>query len=325
MGAALETLLQRLIPYPREFDNAVKHEVLDAIGNVTVRTRLGMTIDVAQTVHSVLMEVFPMKDGNSHHPARQKFTDEDLELLQRIEHFCFELTWDACRYLQDINIVEVGARLYWVLIRFATLNRLKRLQTEALHNARRCQYICTERKTFTEGNAKLCETISDALDAFDCDSKDYAVRLTASKDLTAANLAACVDIIKTGDAVDWKSARNELRVATALAVVWKGEQIVGIGAIKRERRQYALGIASKSGVTFPPETLELGYIAISPEHRGHHLSHCIVKGLLKQYRKRVFSTTSSEYMKDTLTNTGFIRKGKEWKGRTEMLSFWERE
>jgi len=41
-------------------------------------------------------------------------------------------------------------------------------------------------------------------------------------------------------------------------------------------REYAADIAKKSGVEFPSETLELGYVAVSPDHRGHHLSqlHC---------------------------------------------------
>ena len=79
---------------------------------------------MAQSVDSVLMEVMPVKGGGLHHPAREEFSQEDQELLKRMEYAAFEMTWDACRYLRDIKIVEVAARLYWVLIRFATLNRL---------------------------------------------------------------------------------------------------------------------------------------------------------------------------------------------------------
>lgn len=325
---ALEAILQKLIPYAREFDHVVKHEVLNAVMDVTGRTRQEMPVDVAQAVDSVLMEVLPINGGSYHHPAREKFTDDDLGILKRIEHATFELSWDACRYLRDIRIVGVGARLYWVLIRFATLNRLKRLQAESLHNARYCRHICTEErmgKDFPEGHAKLGETIADALDAFECDYKDYSVKLNSPKAVSAADFDACVAIIKTGDAVDWESARAELPLASALAIARKGEEIVGVGAIKRERRRYAAGVATKSGFVFPPETLELGYVAVSPEHRGHHLSHCIVKALLKEYPKRVFATTPSAFMKDTLTNTGFVNKGKEWPGRKEMLSFWDKE
>lgn len=325
---ALEGNLQKLVPYAREFDHIVKHEVIDAVLVATGRTRQGMPLEVAQSVDTVLMEVMPIMGGGVHYPTREEFSAEDLELLKRIEHAAFEMTWDACRYLRDIEIVEVAARLYWVLIRVATLNRLKRLQSEALHNARRCRHICTEErmgKTFPEAHKQLGDAIADALDAFDYDCKGYAVKTPSPRDVSATEFAACVAVLKTGDAVDWESARDELPRASALAIVWKGKEIVGVGAIKRARHKYAAGIARKSGVEFPPETLELGYVAVSPNHRGHHLSHCIVNALLKQHRGRIFATTYDAYMKNTLTNAGFENKGKEWPGRKHMVSFWEKE
>lgn len=324
----LEGYLQKLIPYAREFDYVVKQEVLDAVMAVTGRTRQGMPLDVAQTVDAVLMEVMPVKDGGVHHPAREEFFDGDRELLKRVQHATFEMTWDACRYLRNIKIVEVGARLYWVLIRFATLNRLKRLQAECLHNVRYCRHICTEErmgKAFPEAHQKLGEVIADALNAFDYDCEGYVLKTPSAKDLSTADLASCVAIIKTGGAVDWESAQDELPQASALAIAWKGEQIVGVGAIKRERRKYAVDIAVKSSFEFPPDTLELGYVAVSPDHRGHHLSHCIVKALVKQHCGRVFATTYDARMKNTLTSAGFEKKGREWKGRKHMLSFWDKE
>jgi hypothetical protein len=287
-----------------------------------------MPHDVAQLVDSVLMAVMPVKSGGLHHPSREQFSEEDRELFKRMEHAAFEITWDACRYLRDIKVVEVASRLYWVLIRFATLNRMKRLQSEALHNARYCRHICTEErmgKTFPEAHKHLGDAIADALDAFEYGCDGYIVKMPSAKDVSAEEFAVCIDIIKAGGAVDLASAQNELPRASALAIVWKDKTIVGIGTIKRERRKYALSIAAKSGVAFPPETLELGYVAVSPEHRGYHLSHLIVRALLKKHRGRVFATTYDPYMKSTLTNAGFENKGKEWKGRTQTLSFWDKE
>lgn len=125
--------------------------------------------------------------------------------------------------------------------------------------------------------------------------------------------------------MDWQSARRELPLAYALAIAWKGNEIVGVGAIKRQRRRYAAGVATKSGIEFPPETLELGYVAVSPEHREHHLSNCIVRALLKQHTGRLFATTYNEYMKNVLIQAGFEKKGKDRKGRKYALSFWDRE
>jgi hypothetical protein len=55
------------------------------------------------------------------------------------------------------------------------------------------------------------------------------------------------------------------------------------------------------------------------------LSDCIVRVLLKKASGRLFATTSSPYMKDTLLRFGFVDKGKEWKSKKGMLSFWQKE
>jgi GNAT superfamily N-acetyltransferase len=236
------------------------------------------------------------------------------------------MTWDACRYLRDIEVVEVCARLNWYLIRFTTLNKLRSLQSECLHNLRYARSMCTEErkgKSFPEAQQKLSWEIRDALDAFEC--KGYAVTTPAVNKLGPSEIAACLAIIKTGEAVDLMSAKRELPLAKAVALAWKDKQIVGVGAIKRERREYAAGVAKRGGVEFPSQTLELGYVAVAPEHRGHHLSDCLIKALLKQHKGRLFATTYSEYMKDALIRADFRTGGKEWKGRKFMLSLWLRE
>jgi hypothetical protein len=322
----LDEYLDKLLPYAREFDDTVKHEVLDAVMDVTGRTRMGMPAQVARSVDTVLLEVMPVKGGGFNYPSWKLFSESDLELLKRIEHATFEMTWDACRYLRDIEVVDVCARLYWYLIRFTTLNRLRSLQSECLHNVRYARSRCAEErngKAFPEAQKKLTWEIRDALDAFECEG--YAVTTPAARKLEPSEVAACLAIIKTGDAVDVMWAKRELPVARAIALAWKDKQIVGVAAIKRARREYAVGIGAKSGVDFPPETLELGYVAVVPEHRGHHLSDCLIKALLKQHKGQLFATTSSEYMKDALIRADFRTAGKEWKGRNFMLSLWLRE
>jgi GNAT superfamily N-acetyltransferase len=323
---ALDEYLDRLMPYAREFDDSVKDEVLDAVMEVTGRTKLGMPAKVAQSVDTVLLEVMPVKGGGFNYPAREPFSERELELLKRIEHAVFEMTWDACRYLRDIEVVAVCARLYWYLIRFTTLNKLQRLQSECLHNVRYARSRCAEErngKTFPEAHRKLSWEIRDALDAFECEG--YEVTTPAPSKVGSSEIAACLAIIETGEAVDLMSAKRELPLASALALAWKDKQIVGVGAIKRERREYAAGVAEKSGVEFPSETLELGYVAVAPEHRGHHLSDCLIQALLKLHKARLFATTYSEHMKDALIRADFRTAGKEWKGRKFMLSLWLRE
>lgn len=167
---AVEGYLQKLIPYAREFDHVVKHEVLNVVSDVTGRAWRGMPLVVAQSIETLLVEVMPMRAGGLLYPGREEISKDDLELLQRIEHATFDITWNACRYLRDIKVVEVAAHLYWALIRFATLNGLKRFQSECLDNACRCQQTCTEErmgKTFPEAHKRLEEQIADALDVSD--------------------------------------------------------------------------------------------------------------------------------------------------------------
>jgi hypothetical protein len=169
---SLEGFLEKLSPYAREFDYSVKHEVLTAIREVTGRTRHGMTVPVARAVDSLLTEIMPMGDGGIFYPSRTEITRDDQKLLSRIEQYTFEITWDACRYLHDLKLVEIGAHLYWTLIRVATLNRLQHFQSHCVSRARHCQHICMEGRSgnvFQEGYDRLEQEISDALDVSDSD------------------------------------------------------------------------------------------------------------------------------------------------------------
>lgn len=323
--AQYEPLIAKLVPYAREFNHKVKDEVLDALSEATGWTRQGMTISVAREVDSVLGELMPVGLGSVYHPSRNKITNKDQALLKRIGHSTFEMTWDACRYLRNIEIVEIGARRFWYLIRFATLNDLRHLQSQLLEDAYHCRDICNEKRngqTFTDARKKLEEQIADALDAF---RDHYVVKTLSPGELTEPILSACVAVIKTGDAVDLESAKRELPLAKSVAIALKGSVIVGVGAIKRERVRYAADVSKKSGADFPPETPEVGYIAVDPEHRRRGLSRRITKLLLSQHDGRLFATTYNEGMKRTLGKNGFVQKGKEWKGRKYKLSLWVKE
>ena len=156
--------------------------------------------------------------------------------------------------------------------------------------------------------------------------QEYDVKACVAGDLTEEELATCIAIIKSGDAVDPESAAAELPRASVLAVVRQGDQIVGVGAIKRVRRDYASRIAGRSGASFKPDTPELGYVAVDSAHRGNHLSYRIVAMLLSRCPGSLFATTSKDRMKQTLAKAGFVQKGREWKGQNNyQLSVWIRE
>jgi predicted GNAT family N-acyltransferase len=153
----------------------------------------------------------------------------------------------------------------------------------------------------------------------------YEVKTYAPSDMTQAELAACIAIISSGDAVDPDSARRNIPRCTALAVVRLGGEIVGIGAIKPIRKGYASEVADRSGFVFSPDTPEIGYVAVDRNHRGQKLSHRIVATLLSDYPSKLFATTDSDFMKMTLKKAGFVQKGNEWMGRRGSLSLWIRD
>ncbi len=112
---------------------------------------------------------------------------------------------------------------------------------------------------------------------------DYHVRTCGPGDLTSAEVAACIAIIRSGAAVDPEAARTELPLSRVLAVARREEEIVSVGVTKRIRR--AMRPLSQNAVdAFPPGTPELGYVAVDPRHQGNALSHRIVSALLSQHQ-----------------------------------------
>jgi predicted GNAT family N-acyltransferase len=153
---------------------------------------------------------------------------------------------------------------------------------------------------------------------------EYEVAARIPGDLNAAELETCFTIIEEGEAVDPNTMKRDLPRSVVLAIARKADQIVGLGAIKPVRKRYAAKVARNSGVQFPPETLELGYVAVDEDHRHRGLSYRIVEALLSRYADRLFATTDAEWMKKALSQYGFLKKGNEWQGERGMLSYWER-
>ncbi len=127
-------------------------------------------------------------------------------------------------------------------------------------------------------------------------NREYEIKASTPSQVSLKNLRHCAGIARTGDAVDPVAAALELPRAAILALASTGNLIVGVGAIKRRRPGYARQIAESSGVSFDPNTSELGYIAVDPEHRGKGLSERIVGELLAKHDGALFATTSSERM-----------------------------
>ncbi len=153
----------------------------------------------------------------------------------------------------------------------------------------------------------------------------YDIKTYSPDHLDVSDLAACLALIKTGAAVNTNSAAKELPRAIALATARTGEQIAGVGAIKRARLAYASRISTRSKFPFDPHMSELGYVAVASDHQGQKLSPRIVAALLSKHAGPLFATTDNERMKKTLVKAGFSQRGEEWKGSRGVLTLWIRD
>jgi RimJ/RimL family protein N-acetyltransferase len=145
-------------------------------------------------------------------------------------------------------------------------------------------------------------------------------------ELTSDELSECKAILEHGKAVDAQEAMRQLPLACAVVLLRLEGTVVGLGAIKAPRADYARRIAGqeKSNHTFDPAMHELGYVAVVEEHRGKGGSGKIVKALMTQFPGPLWATTDKPAMKRTLEKNGFKRFGTAWlnKDRSDCLSLW---
>ncbi len=153
---------------------------------------------------------------------------------------------------------------------------------------------------------------------------NYVVTTCFPDVLEPSEITSCIRIIRKGSAVDPKTAAAGFPNSTLIALARNKNEIVGVGVIKERRPQYALRKAKASGFHFDKDTLELGYVAVKPDHQNKGLSLCIVASLVSQFQGDLFATTSDRFMKKTLRKVGFRKRGDEWSGVTERLSLWYR-
>jgi hypothetical protein len=150
-------------------------------------------------------------------------------------------------------------------------------------------------------------------------AQEYSVSACVPGDLSDAELATCLEIVRDGGAVAIKL--EKLQNARLLAVTRKRGVIVGVGSIKRDRPDRAADITRKSGFSFPKKTPELGYVAVA-HHRRQGLSLDLVSALLKALHDDLYATTNDQHMMKTLSGAGFVRRGSEWRGRQGQISLW---
>lgn len=91
------------------------------------------------------------------------------------------------------------------------------------------------------------------------------------------------------------------------------DEIVGLGAIKRTRKDYAAETAKKSGFEFEDKTSELGYVAVHKHYEGEGIAKAMVRFLLECFQDELFATTYNKRMAKVLERYGFCKRGHTWR------------
>ena len=154
--------------------------------------------------------------------------------------------------------------------------------------------------------------------------RDNTVTLACPSRLTEPVRKACVALIANGGAVRPGYVEEWFPLSVVVAVKWSGAEVVGVGVIKPARPHTAT-VARESGFELHPKMHELGYVTVKPEHRGQGISRDIVEALHTAHEAPLYATTSNKWMRRTLGQCGFVRRGNEWPGNDDgMLSLWVR-
>jgi RimJ/RimL family protein N-acetyltransferase len=149
--------------------------------------------------------------------------------------------------------------------------------------------------------------------------------------ISPEDVNACVSVLDEGGALtNVQTAADELPHCLFVAVMRdENRKVIGVGAIKDQRPEYAARIASerKSGYKFDSHMHEFGYVVVKKSHQGKGYSAQITEKLLSLLpSKPVFATTSNPRMLATLKKYGFTRRGKTWKSpKGKDLSLWIKE
>ncbi|HET9415191.1 MAG TPA: hypothetical protein VFO74_13845 [Pseudolabrys sp.] len=153
-----------------------------------------------------------------------------------------------------------------------------------------------------------------------------AIKVSFADEPSSKEIENWVALLAEGAAVDTESAAAELPLAASVALARDGPDLVGLGAIKRKRPQYAASLTRKSGFQIGHDWHELGYMVVRKSHQGQGLSLLIARKLLSSFsRSTLFATTSHPNMKRTLARVGFVEQGREWPGQSGgILSLWIR-
>lgn len=107
-----------------------------------------------------------------------------------------------------------------------------------------------------------------------------------------------------------------VRAASLLTFMWLGEELVGVAGLKHPSERRRGEVEAGSGVPRPPAEipLELGWVYVSPKHRGGKSMSLCAPVVEAAGAGDAFATSRANNapMHRTLAKLGFQRRGQAW-------------
>ena len=126
-------------------------------------------------------------------------------------------------------------------------------------------------------------------------------------------LNAFVELVEAGGEVA-PGLKARIKGAVALAMLYGGDELIGTAGIKRPNANYHQRVFCKAKTTLTADDypFEVGWVYISPSHRGRHLTGRLLDAVINAPRSgAIFSTTRSNNkpMHHVLAARGFVKVG----------------
>ena len=154
-------------------------------------------------------------------------------------------------------------------------------------------------------------------------------RIYAPNAFKSSTLDAFASLIYASGETNARNIRRNLRKAHAIAFARIDGIPIGVAVVKNPIATYVPKVFDAAGVPelAPRFKLELGYVNVDPQYRGHGISTKLMS-MIRQIGAPMYATTRGENttMQHILQSEGFTPTGNPFKGESgSELTLWTKQ
>lgn len=146
-------------------------------------------------------------------------------------------------------------------------------------------------------------------------------------DCSKEELESFKKLVLEGGQVAANGLEKRIKNCKYLGLYYVDNELVGVSAIKKKDKEVVKRALCKAQIiTTDVPTLELGYSYTKPDFRRQGINKKINDGLLELVDgEKIYATTDNDIMRKYLSNKGFKKVGKSFKGRlNKTLDYFEK-